>query len=416
MKLIITTFRSHPFLWSILAIGIILRFAFVIFLPFGNTVRGCLPGEIDEQAHYAYSNYLFTEHQLPVLTTGVFDPMASQTLDFEYHQPPAYYMICTVLRCIAGSPNDLYAGRFLSFVFGVLSILLIYLIFKHLQLPGGLAAAAFTSILIPHMYFCALFSNDSISWFIALLLSAECIFYLTYVKNNKHPPIGKAIRTGAYLAIGLLTKSSLLPFVFICGGTLVYAWAQSRSKEFIKHGAIILGTGIVCALPWYIRNYMLYASLFGVDFISNPSGTTVLNAHKILYFAKSTICFFWFPSIHVAVSPVITALHGIQALFCTVFFAAAIVYGAKQRLTATGWFMILTLILFAGALLQYNIAGSWRTAEARFLFPALLSIVFLIVVPIKTLFKEKYNHIAEVLIFVPAALSYLTFAFVKFAQ
>src|SRR5512144_3415764 len=92
-----------------IALGVVLRLWLPLALPLGDVVRNRLQGLNDEPAHFRYVEYVATRHALPVQTHRFEEPGAFGRADFEYHQPPLYYLLCAPLDSLAGPSRGLLA-------------------------------------------------------------------------------------------------------------------------------------------------------------------------------------------------------------------------------------------------------------------------------------------------------------------
>ena len=107
--------------------------------------------------------------------------------------------------------GNIYFCRMLSFLCGILSLLLIALTMKRMGSPTEAQAAGvfFCGLFPTHAYFSSLVSNDSMSWLVACAITYACMGS----KNCGFAPDftwRRSIAIGALLGVGSLIKSSLL--------------------------------------------------------------------------------------------------------------------------------------------------------------------------------------------------------------
>ena len=107
---------------GVLGAAIVLRASFALMLPLGQTVAGRLEGLNDEPAHFNYVRHLVEHRTFPVQTRHVAEPGAFERADFEYYQPPLYYLLCAPLVAVAGDPAGLTLSRTLSMCCALVSL------------------------------------------------------------------------------------------------------------------------------------------------------------------------------------------------------------------------------------------------------------------------------------------------------
>ncbi|MBN2188665.1 MAG: glycosyltransferase family 39 protein [Chitinispirillaceae bacterium] len=361
--------------WLLLCLVLALRLAAAFFIPFGQTVEHGLEGLNDEPAHFNYVKYLVQHRAFPVLEHTIKEPDAFIRNEFEYFQSPLYYLICAPF-CAAAGGGALAACRMISLVFGIACLWVIALILRDCGFRPRvqLAAALFAGLLPSHLYFSVLVSNDSLSWLVALLLTRALLSY-ERTGGNRH-----AAAAAVFLALGALTKGSLLIFFPAAAGVFIYKFIVSRSPSHLVRGSIVLAISGAAAMPWYVRNIILYHSLLGTP---SSSGEALCTLQGLYGFLKATDKYFWFPMQHLeggtfayfclcALGGGVIAFHAILAVLYIVkenrrsFCAAALFLFLLFNLAAYGWYFFFT---------------EWGNPEARFLFPALASIVFFFIVP-----------------------------------
>ncbi|MBD3239798.1 MAG: hypothetical protein GF331_04380, partial [Chitinivibrionales bacterium] len=109
----------RPFL-IVLGVAVLVRLFFVFALPFGDEIGALgLEGLNDEPAHNNYVKYLAAHWRFPVQTQSVADPDALVRNEFEYYQPPLYYLIAAGLHRLFGAEAGFLLARLLSCAFGL---------------------------------------------------------------------------------------------------------------------------------------------------------------------------------------------------------------------------------------------------------------------------------------------------------
>jgi hypothetical protein len=416
--------ESHPeketgllnkrLVFLLIGIIIIVRISFVFLLPFGQKTSHHLEGLNDEPAHYNYVKYLAVHHSFPVLTHWVFDKDAFTRNEFEYHQAPLYYCLCVPLYWMFGDKGALMPSRLLCMIFGILSLWILVLIVRDLGYPKKVQAGAvfFAGFLFSHLYFSSVVSNDSLSWLLALLLTRELLRYVRADGTGirKLVPLSIALST-LYCAAGLLTKSSFLIFLPVIFGAGAYRFLRSKKTVCIAHAFIGSVVPCILAFPWYFRNILLYHSITGMP---APEASIPFSFPTLVGFIKGTIKYLWFPMQNLeggtAVFAVLTFCGGaLVAVHC----AIALFWLVQKRNRNAGTILVAILfIINAGATFWYYL--QWQNPEARFLFPALGTIVLFMVVPVYKVFERlKVEKLFMTYVFLLGIFPYPFLFFVK---
>jgi 4-amino-4-deoxy-L-arabinose transferase-like glycosyltransferase len=288
----------------LLALALCIRLVYVFCLPLGQTVRYRLEGLNDEPSHLNYVHYLAEHKQFPLQNHHARENDAFVRNEFEYFQPPVYYMLGAGCELLVGKSNSKLACRFLSFFLGIFSLLVIYKIFFRLGFPGILCqgAALFAAFLPIHAYFCSVVSNDSLCWLVCLLLTLEIC--TGWGKKTGVPVVGRqiwfsALRTGALLGIGMLIKSSLFIFYPVLGLFFLYRWFISKDLRWIGALAVSFLFSGLLSVPWYLHNLHQYGSFMAFGIGNGPHQFYLFSGNHFMDLLKWTLYYFWFPMQHV---------------------------------------------------------------------------------------------------------------------
>jgi 4-amino-4-deoxy-L-arabinose transferase-like glycosyltransferase len=296
--------KGKYFFFAGLLLIIGLRLSFVLFLPEGQRVKHHLEGLGDEPAHFNYIKYLVKNRSFPIQTTTYKTPGASIRNDFEFYQPPVYYLIGALGLRLGGG---LHFCRMLSCICGILSLWFVALILKRMGTPCEVQAAGvlLCGLFPPHAYFSSVVSNDSMSWLVALAL--------TYAFLGQGRESGslvpeftwrRSLIIGFLLGAGSLIKSSLLLFYPIAAGCFFYAWYRQKDGMILLRTALSLGCAGLVNVPWLLRNYAMYHSFTGLSFLNGPevSYPHLLTLQGFPLFLKTSVRYFWFPMQHIPIS------------------------------------------------------------------------------------------------------------------
>jgi 4-amino-4-deoxy-L-arabinose transferase-like glycosyltransferase len=227
----------------------------------------------DEPTHYNYVRFVAEGHGLPVLQKGDYDQdylesikaakfppsMAIDSIRYEFHQPPLYYVLAAPIYLITG--GSLLALRLFSVALGGLLVVVAFLLIRQV-VPNSpalaLGTAAFVAFVPQHVAMLAGVENDSL----AELLLAAIMWQTVQISNIKYEiPKGKWVVLGALLGLGLVTKSTVYvatPIVLIT--LLVAHCSQSTDggKSWTIRGVLVFGPALLFGLPWWIRNLVVY--------------------------------------------------------------------------------------------------------------------------------------------------------------
>jgi 4-amino-4-deoxy-L-arabinose transferase-like glycosyltransferase len=368
-----------------LGVALVLRVAFVLALPFGQAVAHRLEGLNDEPAHFAYVRYLADHRAFPVQTHHAAEPGAFARADFEYYQPPLYYLVCAPMVGVAGERAGLLLCRAVSFVAGLLTLLVLWNLLPRLGLtdPARQIGVAFAALLPVHVYFTSIASNDGLCWLFALLLMRELVM------RSAAETSGPAdVRLGMLLGLGMLTKSALA--VFYPVAFLVYLLEARRAppRRTLIGGLIALGVSLLIAGPWYARNLSLYGSALALDVGFGPHEPGRLSLNAQAYAALGTLRSFWFPMQHVASQWPVRGLRGLELVLAACHGVALAWFLRRQR--PLGAPLSVALAGLGMAFVSHIALGfSWGESEGRFLLTALAPIVYIIVAPVFAFAAER---------------------------
>lgn len=385
-------FKNILWLLGIIALCGIVRLYFVFSIPFNSTVQNRIEAFNDEPSHLNYVYWLQTKHSLPILTHTVRDSGAFERNDYEYYQPPLYYIICAAAGSITG--NTLYTARIISWIFGMASLWIIWLLFSYLNLSQACIRAAIliAGLSITHLYHCSVVSNDAPSWFICVLLVYELIIYCnSFIRKQPMWQWRMSAAIGLTIGIGLLIKSSIamfLPVAFLCVlfGILSVAKttdpnAQKVKRSILLQGTLLIGIVLVLSGPWYVRNLLVYNSLFALDVVNGPPLFDLWDSPVFFGFLKAALSSFWFPMQNVPDTIYRTIANSIGlVLLSAIIFLSCRHYLRVRKFTMPEWLLLSVLILNAIAYIQYNL--HWTCADGRFLLPSTASLLYALIVPL----------------------------------
>jgi len=349
----------------------------------------------DETAHLRYIEFLAQEHRLPV-----FD-RERPGADYEFHQPPVYYLICLPTYLLAGRGREAtqQALRFLTLL---LSVPLLYLTFAlgRMLVPAepwaALGAAGVVAFLPMHLGVVSSLSNDALTevFFAAALcllvlhLRAAALYRAGESQTPPKPAIMVAV--GVAMGLGLLTKSIaalLFPAAWLAAalaarGPRGYDWGR-----LMRDVCLSTGVALVIAGWWLARNRVLYGDplaqhAFLSAFRDRPSPQEFMARYQASLPEYVGQVMIWTAA---SVLGVFGPVHGNRFVFFPywVYMApgliavAGVVGFARHlaRVTFSGWqrqaWWVCAALggLLLASFVRFNF--SFFQAQARYLFPAL---------------------------------------------
>ncbi|HEX2955826.1 MAG TPA: hypothetical protein VHO70_03305 [Chitinispirillaceae bacterium] len=351
-----------------------IRLLFLVVTPLGKEVSFRIEGLNDEPAHLNYVKYLAEHHQFPVQTESTRSPDAFKHNVFEYYQPPLYYLLCAPVYPVLGEKGTLYWGRALSFIFGVLTLLVVFDILKLLKFSGKdfVLPVAFASLQLSHVYFCSMLSNDSLSWLTGILIVNLLLRKIT----SDTPKLSIDIWIGVLLATGLLVKSSLAMLLPVYAVVLIADFIRQGKKIPVRQ-CIVLLAAVAVAAPWYARNYLLYSSVFAFEVGFGPTDVSYLHLQNVHTALNATIKYFFFPMQHIPVTMAYKLIN--YAGVALIVAHVSLVFRHLVMLFRTERAYRLLVLIVALAVVSYvSLLTKWFNAEGRYLFTAFGPIVLLL--------------------------------------
>jgi hypothetical protein len=331
-------------------------------------------------------HYLAEHKKFPVQSHHAREKDSFTRNEFEYFQPPVYYLLGAGCELLFGKTNSRLACRVLSFVFGVLSLLIIKKIFVRLGFPEVLCQGAvlFAAFFPAHAYFCSVVSNDSLTWLVALLLTLE----IASVKKTAIPTTAgskqiwlTSLRIAVLLGAGMLIKSSLFIFYPVMAALFLCRWFISKDIRWLGAMAASLLLSGLLAAPWYLHNLHLYGSFLAFGIGNGPPQFFLFSGQQIITFVKWTLYFFWFPMQHVPASHAAGAVLWCETLL---LFVNAVLCGfyvlARRRMAFWKLLLLLLALVNIAAYINYNLC--WSNAEGRFFLPSFVPILLFFCAPL----------------------------------
>jgi len=366
----------------------------------------------DEPAHRSVIQYWVLENAHPSRGVDPDQPLPIEPGNIvartgEDFQPPLYYF----LAMFALGFSDVFPvaepwifPRLLSVVFGLISLLFLWLACRRVFSEGqSLAALTFGGVLLSHVRFTSLVTNDSLQWAIS---AAVVYLMIRRIQGKGRHRLALVL----LLAAGLWTKLSFLPLVLV----LPTAWLlriRSGAGEKFPWGELIFP--ILLWAPWLYWNYLHWGTIFpmavGFGAPSNPvAGFDRLFASAFYLFRS-----FWFPFDDIwggGTKPVIFIVLGavvaVILLLCLLEIIRQVGLRRLFPIPSPEYRAIAISLLAFGFVLASFLFLNLRyfQSEARLLFPAFVPIVILLMLGCRRIVSASFG---PWLLPLSAAFSYL---------
>jgi 4-amino-4-deoxy-L-arabinose transferase-like glycosyltransferase len=431
----------------------------------------------DEVAHYAYLRTVATEHRVPVLLdiegweeagrqdlpAGDYIPndlynyclfvlawqgtnvceldqpsfvanpphvvnytqgVGRRPVGYQYaaNHPPLFYILMAPVYWLtdgATPESQLYALRAAAIPFGLLTVILAYLMVRAL-FPGD----AFLSITVPAFvafqpqisYEAAMVNND-----IVCIALYSWLLYLLIVGIRDRFPTRICVLTGFAFGLALLAKGTSMTAGPLIAVAMILGIGVLRIRLWALKGALTAAVAAAVAWPWYLFLYRTYGNLTAFKQISDlqwfnywtPDGPDYPSITELFWnkdFAvlrwKETWGMFGWRRL-----PLDDGLLWAIAIPCLVglagLLAYAVVAGRSFRLwpaddavmSPQRWqvYGLLTLLLTAVvayfAVIQFGLR--FDLTQARYYFPAINAVALLLLLGLRTLIPRRWHRYGQ---------------------
>lgn len=386
----------------ILLISIFFRIKIIHDLPLGiKTTQYGLIGFDDEPAHLNYTKFLLKNKQLPVLKNSITDPDAFQINEFEYHQPPLYYLVIALTSrnfSINNEKSLLLLGRYFNLFLFILSIWILFKVFKILEweIHKILSALSIYALLGSSVYQFSLFSNDGLSW---VLLWTILYFVLKGLLKNWLVLI-------LFITLSHYTKS----YIFVYYPILIWAAVDDIKKysninTYLKLTAIFI-IPVILSSPWYIRNLFSYGHFFSLTTITGDSWYFVSSLKESLLRLLHMPYSFFFRMHFDPPKDILSWFNITPYIWC---ICAIIYWGIqiKHDIKTNYNFQLMSILTISMIIAYVYYAIPTGYTEGRLLYPGLPGILFILtngifIDRIKNKLPNYIPLIAIMIIFLPS--------------
>ena len=213
---------------------------FIIGILLRSLVAISVPPNADEMLH--------APHAINFINSGKL-----QIMD----QDPIWFFLTDLSYKIFGI--SLFSARFLSIIFGALSIIALYLI---VSLVYNKRLALIASIILTFSSFHILMSLAEMDVAMTFFVLSSLFFFIKYLKEKREI---YAIFSYILLGIAILTKQIAIMFLPAMLIVLVYYKLKNKEKITLKHFGVFILIMIIISLPVLTFNYLLYKDKGLVD-------------------------------------------------------------------------------------------------------------------------------------------------------
>ncbi len=218
--------------------------------PLGGTGYQDAP---DEAAHVSYVRSVMLGHfpskQHPHAAGAAGYP------DYEWHQPPLYYIAAAPL--LAGGER---AIRLLSLICGVLTVLVVYKTARLIRPDSeiiAITAAGFAALIPGHVAITSAVNNDSLLELLISLLLLQLVQLQIKGGGTK-----SAVAIGMLVAAGILTKVTALLMMPVVLTAFWFLYRRGENVKLLGKQLVIVFLSILMASGWwFVRNKALYGEL-----------------------------------------------------------------------------------------------------------------------------------------------------------
>jgi len=340
----------------------------------------------DERQHLSYV-LAVADGRWPVLTRS--------TKDYESHQPPLYYALCSLF--VHGQPPStaMHTCRGVSTLLVLLTMLAAYAFLRRL-LPRhpriALATAAFVGLLPMNLSQAASVTNDTLLELVAAVVLLIC----GQIAATPQAASGRTLRVlflGLILALGLWTKTNAV--VLVAGALAVFAGLAGLRRVEPRQAAVeaglLIATVVILAIPLYVRNTIVYGdpmatSIFRVYFHSDHIGLS-----SIPVAAQITFMSFWgcFDSMNLYYPGIVYLV-----LDAVVLVAAYGFWRAVRNRPISSLAVALWTVTVATVLLYVAFNRTYFQPQGRYLYTALVPLALGFIVGLRDVTPKGLRSIA----------------------
>ncbi|MFQ5628402.1 MAG: DUF2142 domain-containing protein [bacterium] len=396
----------------IIATGLTCRITFSIFTPAFYAP--------DEHAHFNYVKYLADNRSLPVQTNNT----DTSTHDYEYFQPPLYYLAMASVYWVTVQIFDseaaaMYVMRLISILLWLANVWFTLKILQRLAITDFFAKSVVMSMvcLLPtYAFLSSAINNDN------LLLALGSVFLFVVVQQcstMKH-----AALAGTLLGLLLLTKLSAIVYVaFFVILTIVRLVREPQNKPAIlgSHILTLMLAALIFA-PWMARNVLVYGSLTALDaaIVQKEWPSLMVALQTTLEYMQRS---FWAVS---GVTNNVASIFPWLGRLVSYLAVGGLFYRSIRKRTIlpqcgrehTGIFFAIALATIVNIALVFEYGILYDQGQGRFLFPSLIPVSLIFAYGLKAfaIVDSSNSHITCAGFFAVYLIAFMIYSLFAFWQ
>ncbi len=367
--------KPNCFFFILLTVGVMIRILTALYLPIFNAP--------DEEPHYKYIQYLHYHQQLPV----AYSATGENTNDWEYYQPPLYYLICSFFL-FKDPILSFYAIRFFSVVLFAVSLIFSNKFLEQTTMAVWQKRIALVLItfLPTYIFVSSTVNNDNL--IITLTVSLIYILQKLHLESKRN-----ALLIGIIVGMAVLTKLSAFVIAFYTASIYSVNFLKKKKVAYIFNLTVVAIVAFLISFPFFVRNYSLYANITGPGFVNKLNNSTNNILYEILLaLNESSWTFYSVAGIH-------NDIRAYNWPFGYLLFAL-LGYGLAHVLMRK---CSIHLKVFAACILLNFLFIVWfghmyNQAQGRFFLPSLLFISVIITTGLKQIAKNSKYFRTELIV------------------
>jgi len=394
----------------VLAVGILCRLAYVFLTPVFYAP--------DEQSHFNYLKYLSENRAFPVQA----GPMGESDNEWEYFQPPLYYLALAPLYSVVEAAFHnlaaiVFALRLTSVLLWLVNIRLGLILLQRLGIKDGflwLSTLSLACLLPTYTFVSSAINNDNLM--ITLGTGVLCLM----ARHQKS--LKTSLLLGGLLGVALWVKQSAVVFLPAIG----LLFFLERHRQAITWRTMFWQLGVVFVLaaliysPWAARNWHIYGTFTPED-LSAAAKTWPSSVDGIISAAHNLVKTFWSVS---GISNNIGYPFPLFGMGFGLVCLAGLALGWKQnpdtisRIRTLPNAPVIAAFGFAvvvNAILVLRFGYLYGMGQGRHLFPLLFSIALLLAVGLRSIpTRHPTIHLAG--FWLAYALAFQAFSLCRFPR
>lgn len=395
----------------IMSVGLICRVACLLLTPIFYAP--------DEQSHFNYVKYLAENHSLPVQASRTNAP----TNDWEYYQPPLYYLALAPFYVLADRlfHREAVTVRILRLFSVLFFCLVVWFAFGFLRglnitdLFTKTFVISMLSLLPTYTFLSSVMNNDNL-----LIAIGSGVLYLIV----RSEAAARTVLMGILLGLGLLTKLTAVVYLALTALEVLVGFWDRRTVAWpaVRHALLAIALALLIWTPWIWRNWTMYGSITGEE-TANVLREWKSVLHALWGTLRGVQISFWAVSgIHNNVRlfwPTIGKLVSYLALL-------GLLYGAllnKKRLILLigenrNIMVASTLAILMNLALVFRFGLLYGQGQGRFVFPLLIPLSLLMAIGLKMFSASdaKGAHVHVAGFFIVYATSFVSYSLAMFTR